>query len=176
MAHPEKLMLVNERLRSVKIPNIVARSPRDILSERKYWKATEWYMWLLLYSLPCLHGILPDEYFSHWILLVQLSFLLLQKSISKDDLNECNRLMISFVGRMQLLYGSAAMTFNVHSLLHLPQSVSLWGPLWTHSCFPFEAFIYRIKRQLQGYKGIINQVMQKLILIQNLPQLVYQLC
>ena len=44
------------------------------------------------------------------------------------------------------------------------------GPLWTHSCFPFVAFNFQTERQLRGYKGIITQVMQKFILIQNLPQ------
>jgi hypothetical protein len=28
---------------------------------------------------------------------------------------------------------------NVHGLLHLPESVSDIGPLWAHSCFPFES-------------------------------------
>ena len=30
------------------------------------------------------------------------------------------------------------MTMNVHNLLHLPQVVENLGPLWAHSCFPFE--------------------------------------
>ena len=31
------------------------------------------------------------------------------------------------------------MTLNVHGLLHLPEIVTNLGPLWAHSCFPFEA-------------------------------------
>ena len=31
------------------------------------------------------------------------------------------------------------MTINVHSLLHLPHVVKKLGPLWGHSCFPFES-------------------------------------
>ena len=72
-------------------------------------------MWQSFHSLPCLTGLLPEEYISLGVLLVQLSYILLQKSISKDVLNECDRLMISCVGKVQLLYGSAALTFNVHS-------------------------------------------------------------
>ncbi|XP_063970048.1 uncharacterized protein LOC135157631 [Lytechinus pictus] len=165
---PRILSVLNDRVKSIKPPSFVARAPR-IISDRKFWKATEWYMWLLFYSLPCLSGILPDIYMNHWVILVQVSFLLLQKSISPEELNRSDMLMVSFVGRMQILYGSAAMTFNVHSLLHLPKSVSMWGPLWTHSCFPFESFNWRIKQQLQGYRGIITQVMRKFLVLQNLP-------
>ena len=31
------------------------------------------------------------------------------------------------------------MTANVDNLLHLPEVVRNLGPLWAHSCFPFEA-------------------------------------
>ncbi|XP_043469590.1 uncharacterized protein LOC122503198 [Leptopilina heterotoma] len=31
------------------------------------------------------------------------------------------------------------MTFNVHLLLHLAESVYNWGPLWAHSAFAFES-------------------------------------
>jgi len=64
------------------------------------------------------------------------------------------------------------MTFNIHSLLHLPKCVQLWGPLWTHSCFPFEAENYRIKRQLQGNTGFILQAVRKFLFAHMLPGLI----
>lgn len=106
---------------------------------------------------------------NHWVILVQASFLILQNCISPDDLNRSDILIVSFVGKMQISYGSAAMTFNLHSLTRLPKSVSVWGPLWTHSCFPFESFNWRIKQQLQGYRGIITQTMHQFLILQNLP-------
>ena len=30
------------------------------------------------------------------------------------------------------------MTLNVHQLVHLADSVRYLGPLYTHSCFPYE--------------------------------------
>lgn len=32
------------------------------------------------------------------------------------------------------------MTFSIHLLLHLVDDVIANGPLWTHSCFPFEDY------------------------------------
>ncbi|XP_071509828.1 uncharacterized protein [Diadema antillarum] len=160
------ISVINERLKSIQPPGIVARPPRPI-SERKFWKASEWHNWLLFYSVPCLLGILPTCYLNHLIVLVEASFLLLQKSISIEDINRSDVLMYNFVCRCQLLYGAAAMTFNVHTLTHLSKSVYLWGPLWTHSCFPFEAANWQIKRHLAGNRGIIVQVMEKFLLLQD---------
>ena len=165
---PRIISLLDRRLKSIQPPSNIARAPRPI-SERKYWKASEWYSWLLFYSVPCLVGILPTEFLHHLIALVKASFLLLQKSISITDLNQSDVLMFSFVCRFQLLYGASAMTFNVHQLTHLSKSVLYWGPLWTHSCFPFESGNWKVKRQLQGSKGFIMQVMRKFLTLQTLP-------
>ena len=35
--------------------------------------------------------------------------------------------------------GERHMTINIHNLLHLPDVVRNLGPLWSNSCFPFEA-------------------------------------
>lgn len=128
-------------------------------------------MWLLVYCLPCLNGILPQEYWTHLLILVEASYLLLQKSVSNADLHMSDLLLFSFVGRCQILYGATSMTFNIHSLTHLAKSVRKWGPLWTHSCLPFEAGNWRIKRQLQGNSGMIMQAMRKFLFVHTLPSL-----
>ena len=66
------------------------------------------------------------------------------------------------------------MTFNVHSMTHL---VKMWGPLWTHSCFPFEDANGKIKSLLKGYKGIMHQAMYKFMLLKLTPAFadVYQM-
>nr|XP_054775430.1 uncharacterized protein LOC129283847 [Lytechinus pictus] len=165
---PRMVSLIDKRLKSIQPPSNVARAPRPI-SVRKYWKASEWYSWLLFYGVICLNGILPEEFLQHFIVLVKASFLLLQKSISLADIKQSDVLLFSFVCRFQLLYGTNAMTFNVHQLTHLAKSVYSWGPLWTHSCFPFESANWKIKRQLQGSKGFIMQVMRKFLTLQTLP-------
>ncbi|KAJ8039117.1 hypothetical protein HOLleu_16736 [Holothuria leucospilota] len=165
---PTKIGLIDRRLVSIKPPSIVSRVPRPI-SERKYWKASEWYNWLLFFSLPCLLGVLPQPYLLHLSIFVRAMFLLLQKSISNEDGNMADLLITSFVCKFQLLYGTPSMTFNVHSLTHLAKSVKKWGPLWTHSCFPFESCNGQIKKYLCGNKGIALQAMHKFMLLKALP-------
>lgn len=50
------------------------------------------------------------------------------------------------------------MTANVHSLLHLPDVVRKLGPLWAHSCFPFEAANGELLTFFHGSQGIEKQV------------------
>ena len=50
------------------------------------------------------------------------------------------------------------MTLNVHGLLHLPEIVSNLGPLWAHSCFPFEAANGDLLKFFHGSAGVEMQV------------------
>lgn len=167
---PANCNIISNCLKSMKTPSFVARTPRPV-SERKFWKASEWYNWLLFFCLPCLTGILPPINFSHLCILVKAIHLLLQKSVSIDDVNEADVLLAVFVAKMQILYGEWAMSFNVHCLTHLAKSVKMWGPLWTHSCFPFENANGKIKGMLHGNKGIMAQAMYKFLLLRTLPVL-----
>ena len=50
------------------------------------------------------------------------------------------------------------MSSNVHGLLHLPQSVCDLGPLWSHSCFPFENANGEILKFFHGSQSLQKQV------------------
>lgn len=53
------------------------------------------------------------------------------------------------------------MTFNIHSLLHVVQSVRKSGPLWATSTFPFENGIYLCKKWLNGPRTVSIQLSTK---------------
>lgn len=57
---------INERLLKITPPSSVSWFPRS-LKERAQWKANEWRMWLLFYSVVCLRGILKAPYLKHII-------------------------------------------------------------------------------------------------------------
>ena len=50
--------------------------------------AHELQTWLLHYSPVVLHGVLPDIYYQHHLLLVEGTYLLLKDSISDHDLKK----------------------------------------------------------------------------------------
>ncbi|XP_039304623.1 uncharacterized protein LOC120357652 [Solenopsis invicta] len=134
---PNQLAIINQRLTSIRPPTCITRLPRT-LEERKCWKASEWRSWLLWYMLICLRGLFPMKYLRHVALLITAIHILLQKSVTIENINRAHQLLIKFLVKLQKYFGKSSMTFNMHLLLHLSTSVKNWGPLWTHNTFPFE--------------------------------------
>lgn len=99
-----------------------------------------------------------DTYLKHWSLLVQAFYLLQKNCITSDDLLTADRLLKQFVAETEYYYGADAMSFNVHQLTHVCQSVADWGPLWSHSGYGFESGNGRIVRTVHAAKGVISQV------------------
>ena len=50
------------------------------------------------------------------------------------------------------------MTINIHNLLHLPHIVKNLGPLWAHSCFPFESANGELLKLFHGSQAVEKQV------------------
>ncbi|XP_072145539.1 uncharacterized protein [Dermacentor andersoni] len=154
---------VENRIRDLKPPASFCRLPRPI-GERKYWKATEWLYWLLFYALPCLKGVLQERYLTHFSLLCEAIFLLLQTSVSASDLQRADHLLSSFVNRVCVLYGESSATYNVHQLLHLSKSVEMLGPLWGTSTFPFENSNGLLVKLVTASKGVPLQIAERCIM------------
>lgn len=93
------------KLLQIKPPMTITRTPRSIKEHRAYWKASEYRAWLLFYSIPVMLGILPDDYFSHHMLIVQAIYLLLQESIDVTDLSKAEVLIQHYCFKIQHYYG-----------------------------------------------------------------------
>ena len=57
-----------------------------------------------------------------------------------------------------LEHNKAKCGLNVHNLLHLPNYVVHWGPLWGWSCFDFEGSNGKIIKRFHGTKDGCYQV------------------
>ncbi|XP_049268585.1 uncharacterized protein LOC125757225 [Rhipicephalus sanguineus] len=157
---------IDGRLLSQRPPLCFNRVPRS-LKLRKYWKASEWEAWLLYYSLPCLKGILEAVFFEHFALLVSAVYTLLKSRVTADDVDISTRKITEFLVMTQCHYGAGAMTSNVHTLLHLPKSVLLHGPLWAVSCFEFESNMGRLVHLVSSSNGIPFQILSRILLLNN---------
>lgn len=107
--------------------------------------------------------ILRNDLLESYLLFVRSIHTLLQQHISNTDLEQCNYDLHKFVGECQINYGEEEITFNLHSLLHLPISVQQSGPLWSTSTFPYESGIFKIKQQVRGPNCIDQQVATKYV-------------
>lgn len=56
------------------------------------------------------------------------------------------------------------MTYNVHQLLHLAKSAHFFGPLWAHSCFPFESNMGRLLKLVTSSNGVALQIATRVLL------------
>lgn len=161
---------VDERLTAISPPHYITRTPRS-LSQLSHFKASELKAFLLFYGVACMWQILPDEYFQHFLLLVEGTYILLQDSISYTDLEKAANLMKHFCINVAALYGERFQTSNVHMLLHLKQKVKDLGPLWCNSCFYFEDFNGELRNLFHGTQKIDMQITIAVCIQQKIPEM-----
>jgi hypothetical protein len=135
----------------------------------KYWKAHELEAWLLHYSPAVLCGILPEDYYQHHLLLVEGVFLLMKDEVREVDVKQSSRILNHYCILFAAYYADRYMTATMHSLLHLPDSVRNLGPLWAHSCFPFEAANGDILKLFHGSQSVEKQVAGHISDLQKMP-------
>ena len=166
----DKVKEVDEKLSKIKPPNDITRCPRKIETERQYWKASELRSFLLFYGPIVLRSVLPEEYYRHFIFLSEAIFVLLGDSISFEELDHAGKLLQHFCLMFSALYSAGKETINIHSLLHLADDVRNLGPLWTHSCFPFESYNGNLLKLFHGTQNVELQIVSSAI-TQSLPSL-----
>lgn len=158
---------IDEILLNIKPPYFFNRMPRSI-TLLPFYKASEYYNWMLFYSLLTLVNFLPQKYFQHWLLLVKSLFMLLQDSIKKTNLELIETFLKAFVKEIKKLYGDRILTYNIHQLLHLPLVVKRWGPLFANSAFPFENYNGLLAHNIHGTKHIGQEIMNNLRIFQGI--------
>ncbi len=166
--------VVDKQLEEIKPPNNIRRAPRSLSDHKQYWKASEWRNWLLYYSVPIIRDIALKDYFDHYLLLVQATFVMLQDSIIPSQLEMCEQMLTEFVVMFPALYGARYLTLNVHQLLHLPECVRDLGPLWAFSCFPFEDINGKLMKMFHGTQHVDKQIVSAVSTLQKIPELYHK--
>ena len=64
------LQKVQERVDAVLVPANIGRIPGKIAKSFSGFTADQWKNWVVVFSSYALHGILPDEHYRCWLLLV----------------------------------------------------------------------------------------------------------
>lgn len=167
----DKVKGVDNAIKSLKLPNTISRIPRNIEEDLKQWKASEYRTFLLFYSAPILIDYLPTEYFNHYCLLVKAIYLLLQESISQDDLNKSSNFLKLFCMKIERLYGERYNTYNVHNLLHMTYTVKQLGPLWAQSSFWYEDYNGDYKNLFYGTQSVDMQIVTNTIIQHRIPEI-----
>uniref|UniRef100_A0A1X7T4T5 DUF4218 domain-containing protein n=1 Tax=Amphimedon queenslandica TaxID=400682 RepID=A0A1X7T4T5_AMPQE len=139
-------------------PHKFSRSPRSIVQNMSYWKASEFRSWLLFHSLPLLLNALTPLYFHHYALLVCAMHILLAKEVTEIECIAAEKMLTDFCKLLPELYGINKCTMNVHTLLHIPYFVRQWGPCWSYSAFLFESHNGTLKRAITSNQKVADQL------------------
>jgi hypothetical protein len=128
------------------IQNGFQRKPRK-LDELDHFKATEFRQFAHYTGPVVLKNILPDLLYKHFLCFHASLRLLSIASLSKraEVINYTTDLLKNFVSDAHRLYGASFISYNVHSLIHIPEDVTRFGPLDTYSLFDAENFLQKIK-------------------------------
>lgn len=166
------MSVLDERILSIKFPEETTRKLRPT-GDVSFWKASEFRIFLVV-SPIVLKNLIDKHVYNHWLLLVHGITLLLGNEVTGNDLKEAELALKKFVFGVENIYGRAELSYNIHLLIHLPQAVRYWGPLWAHSCFLYEDSIGRLKRFHHGTRGEANQILTSYAMQSVLKLLVLQ--
>lgn len=154
----EKVTMIDQRLYEIKTYSECSRVPRSI-SDFSNYKASELFNWLFIYARYCLIGtVLTGEYYRHFYAFVDCCEQLYSGGISLQNINDVEKKLFRFVKDFQRLYGVQNMTFNVHLLTHISETVRQFGSLASVSLFPFENMNGILGSFLKGPKGPLIQL------------------
>ena len=117
----------DNRLLAIKVPDIISRPPRS-LEDYSHWKGMRWehahnyaavhvdcYLytfkgaqlreWLLYYSVPVLHDILPSSLFNHYCYLVAGVHIILADCITEVQIDCADSCFHEFYSQFSANYG-----------------------------------------------------------------------
>ncbi|GBM10952.1 hypothetical protein AVEN_168321-1 [Araneus ventricosus] len=153
----KSLRVLNHRILNIKFPLETTRKLRST-NEVLFWKASEFRIFLFV-SPIILKNLITKNVYNHWLLLVHGISLLLGNEVTTNDLEEVEFALQKFVYGVKDIYGIQEQTYNIHLLLHLPQAVKSWDPLWAHSCFIYEGALGQLKQFHHGTRGEARQIL-----------------
>lgn len=82
----------------------------------------------------------------------------LKDEITRNKFCIAERALKKFVFQTETLYDLESVKFNVHLLLHIPKSISVFGSLWAHLAFPFEHYNGRLRKLYHNSQTIPKQI------------------
>ncbi|KAJ8672234.1 hypothetical protein QAD02_003493 [Eretmocerus hayati] len=145
----------NRRMTNIKPTSEITRLPKEYGEDPK---ASQMKNIALYYSLPCLRGLMGQEYYDHWFLFVYGFTLCLEDHVSDDDRRRAKKAFEELRDKIEDLYGKEHKRFNAHMFEHIIEYVELFGALWAWSAFPFEHFNGVLTKCYHGTQHVPEQI------------------
>ena len=158
------LTTIQDKVNSLNVPNEIGRIPCKIASSFADFTADEWKNWTLIYSLYCLHDVLPQSHFQVWKMFVKVCRKLCKHNILIQDALEAQTLLVAFNKRIEGLYGPQSCTMNMHLHCHIFECILDMGPIYSFWCFPYERMNGLLGAYPTNNHNITVQMMRKFLM------------
>ena len=126
---------------------------------------------LSLYTgIFALKGILPHPYYKHFLVLSVAMRIILDDGNAYHNkyLDYSKDLLVYFVKKSATLFGHSFVTYNIHSLIHLPDDVNHFQVnLDKILCFPFKKYLHRLKRYGKKAYNPLVQITKRVTEMEN---------
>lgn len=158
---------------SGRLLNIAVHQPLELqrkirsLSNFGHFKGTEFRSFLLYAGPVALKDILPIHLYQHFLLLHSSISILCDKETCKTHSDLVRHMLNAFINDMSDIYGEENVIYNVHCLTHLVDDVQQFGSLDEFSSFPFESYMFQIKRLLHKNCQSLAEISNRIIEMHN---------
>ena len=147
----------------IKTPRSVGRLPLKIASGFSGFTADQWKNWITVFSPVALKHILNSADYRCWLLFVRACFLLSNRIISTQAIDEIHHYLTHFCKHFEELYGADACTPNMHLHLHLKDCLKDYGPAHSFRVYSFERYNGILGRYHSNNHNIEVQLMRKFL-------------
>ena len=154
---------IHSVIKNALVPSFVGRIPQKILSGFSTFTADQWKNWSMLFSLICLHGVLPVQHIECWRNFIQMCLLFCTPTITLNDVKEANAIATKFGKEFEALYGKQRVTPNMHLHTHLAECILDYGPVYSFWLYSFERYNGILGSYHTNQKSIEIQVMRKFL-------------
>ena len=100
--------------------------------------------------------------YQNFLLLVVAITMLSSATLFQDFCESAQKNLGKFIADFNKIYEAHNVTYNLHSLIHLPEQVSMFGPLPRFSGFPFVNYLQIIKRLVRRLQNPLQQCIRRL--------------
>ncbi len=158
-----KMAMITSNLENMFTNSSKSWLPKNIGSHWKFFNASEWKQWVMIYSLPAFRGVIPIDYLKTWSLFVNACQLICKPLVSKSEAEKAHNLLCDYVKQLERQFGKETIKPNHHMSLHLKECIEDFGGVYTTWLFSFERFNGFLGDYQTNNKGIEVTLMRKII-------------
>ena len=158
----KQMKLLEKCIEEMDVPTDIGRLPKKISSNYGSYTAEQWKNWTVIYSMFALKGIIGGQYLQCWQTFVLGCKYLCRTTMTVVDLQRADLLLHKFCKQFEALYGTDAVTPNMHLHCHLKDIIIDHGPVHSFWCFSFERYYGIMGSIFTNKRSLELQLMRKL--------------